>query len=208
MTLSLRERRRLATAREIQLATLKLAVQRGLEAVTTEEIAAAAGISTRTFFNYFPNKEAAAIGAPPAFHAEDKAALRDGTGSLASDIKLFLDRHVETLAGEEPFLRMIGTILRSNEKARGILDGFQSQARHELAECLSSRVHDRQAAAALASSTIDAITRAIFLWEHEDDLSLGAALDVIWAGVMDAARLMAAESGQLSFDPPTESSST
>lgn len=207
MTLSLRERRRLATAREIQLATLKLAVQHGLESVTTEEIAATAGISTRTFFNYFPNKEAAAIGAPPAFREKDMTALRGGTGPLASDIKLFLDRHVEVLTGEEPFLRMIGTILRSNEKARGILEGFQSQARHKLAECLCGRVHDRQAAAALASSTIDAITRAIFLWEHEDDLSLGAALDVIWAGVMGAARLMAAASEQLSSDPPAESSS-
>lgn len=28
----------------------------GLEDVTTDEIAAASGVSTRTFFNYYPNK--------------------------------------------------------------------------------------------------------------------------------------------------------
>ncbi|MCP3877409.1 MAG: TetR/AcrR family transcriptional regulator, partial [Sulfitobacter sp.] len=49
----------------IQLATLDLAVKKGLENVTTEEIAATTGISTRTFFNYYTNKETAAVGAPP-----------------------------------------------------------------------------------------------------------------------------------------------
>lgn len=192
MTLSLRERRRQETARDIQMATLDLAIQRGLEGVTTEDIAAAAGVSTRTFFNYYPNKEAAAIGAPPAFRDEDKAALRNGTGSLAGDVKLFLDRHMEVLAADEPVLRMVGTVLRSNEKARGILEGFQNQERRDLTECLCHRVKDRQTAAALASSSVDAIIRAIYLWEHRDDLSLGAALDVIWEGMIQASRLLAA----------------
>ncbi|WP_372838872.1 TetR/AcrR family transcriptional regulator [Phaeovulum sp.] len=191
MTLSLRERRRLATAREIQLATLKLAIQHGLESITTEEIAAAAGVSTRTFFNYFPNKEAAAVGAPLAFCEEGKAALRDGTGSLARDIKLFLDKHMEALTGDEPVLRMVGEVLRANEKLRGILEDFQRQERRELTECLCRRVNDRQTAATLASSIIDAIPRAIFLWENEDDLSLGAALDLIWEGILQASRLLA-----------------
>lgn len=67
MTLSLRQKRRQETARDIQRATLELALARGLEHVTTEEIAQVAGVSTRTFFNYFNNKEAAAIGIPQAF---------------------------------------------------------------------------------------------------------------------------------------------
>ncbi len=192
MTLSLRERRRQQTAREIQLVTLELASRHGLENVTTEEISASAGISTRTFFNYYANKEAAAIGAPPAFQEQDKEALRNGTGTLADDLKLFLDRHFEVLAGDEPILRMIGTVLRSNEKARGILEGFHHMARIELTECLSSRVNDHQTAAALASSTTNAIGRAIYLWEHEEDLSLSAALDIIWEGMISASRLLAA----------------
>ncbi|GMG85586.1 TetR family transcriptional regulator [Paralimibaculum aggregatum] len=190
MTLSLRERRRQETARAIQLVTLQLAVQHGLENVTTEEIAASAGISTRTFFNYFTNKEAAAIGAPPAFREKDKEALREGTGSLAKDLKVFLDRHMEILAEDEPILEMIGTVLRSNERARGILEGFLNQERRELTECLCSRVNDRQTAAALACMTIDAITETIYLWEHEDNLTLGAALDAAWKGMITAAHLL------------------
>ena len=194
MTLSLREKRRQETARDIQIITLEMAVRHGLENVTTEEIAAAAGISTRTFFNYYTNKEAAAIGAPPAFTEENMTALREGTESLAADIKLFLARHMEVMADDEHIIRMIGTVLRSNEKARGILEGFLIMERIELTECLSSRVTDRQTAAALASSITDAIGRSIYLWEHEDDLSLGAALDIVWEGMIRAWRLLAASS--------------
>ncbi|PVB60975.1 TetR/AcrR family transcriptional regulator [Labrenzia sp. 011] len=194
MTLSLRQRRRLETARDIQKATLELAISHGLENVTTEEIAASAGVSTRTFFNYYSNKEAAAIGVPPGFREEDKDALRQGTASLASDLKLFLDRHMGRLAADEAVLRMVGSVLRSNEKARGILDGFLASERHELTECLCARVNDRQVAAALASNATNATERAISLWEQEENLSLVAALDIIWEGVMSAARLLTAAS--------------
>jgi AcrR family transcriptional regulator len=56
----LRERKKAATKAALCAATLRLAVEKGgLDAVTADEIAAEAGVSTRTFHNYFPNKEAA-----------------------------------------------------------------------------------------------------------------------------------------------------
>jgi AcrR family transcriptional regulator len=58
----LRERKRVATRRAIQLAVLRLAIDRGLDKVTIEEISRTAGVSPRTFFNYFPSKEAAIAG--------------------------------------------------------------------------------------------------------------------------------------------------
>jgi AcrR family transcriptional regulator len=58
----LRERKRLATRRAIQRAVLTLACQRGLEKVTVEEISREADVSPRTFFNYFPSKDAALVG--------------------------------------------------------------------------------------------------------------------------------------------------
>lgn len=191
MTLSLRQRRRQETAHAIQKATLELAIENGLENITTEEISVAAGVSTRTFFNYYTNKEAAAIGMPPGFNEEDKIALRNGTALLAEDLKRFLDKHMETLAKDENILRMVGKILRSNEKARGILDGVLTIERDELTECLSGRVKDRQIATAIASNVTNVTARAIHLWEHEQDLSLGAALDVIWDGLIAASRLLA-----------------
>jgi AcrR family transcriptional regulator len=57
--LGLRERRRRQTSADIRGAAVRLAQARGWDKVTIEEICVQAGISTRTFFNYFPNKEAA-----------------------------------------------------------------------------------------------------------------------------------------------------
>jgi len=56
----LRERKKAATKAALSDAALRLAVAKGgLDAVTPDEIASEAGVSTRTFHNYFPNKEAA-----------------------------------------------------------------------------------------------------------------------------------------------------
>lgn len=59
----LRERKKLATRQALSRAAVRLAVERGLENLLVEDIAAAAGVSPRTFNNYFSSK-AEAITAP------------------------------------------------------------------------------------------------------------------------------------------------
>ncbi len=58
-TYSRRQRQREETRRDLAIMALELASARGLENVRVPDIAAAAGVSTRTFNNYFPSKEAA-----------------------------------------------------------------------------------------------------------------------------------------------------
>jgi AcrR family transcriptional regulator len=54
--LGLRERKKLDTRRALSDAALELAFERGLENVTRDDIAARAGVSLRTFNNYFTGK--------------------------------------------------------------------------------------------------------------------------------------------------------
>ncbi|MEO6827680.1 MAG: TetR family transcriptional regulator [Microbacteriaceae bacterium] len=61
----LRERKRQSTRRAIQLAVLGLTIERGFDQVTIDEVSQVAGISPRTFFNYFDSKDAAVVGEIP-----------------------------------------------------------------------------------------------------------------------------------------------
>jgi len=80
----LRERKKRETRRAINLAALELVEEKGFAAVTTEEIAARAGVSARTFFNYFPSKEAAVI------------------GTTAEELESYAEQLEEVVDGETP----------------------------------------------------------------------------------------------------------
>jgi len=54
---SLRDRQRAQIRADIRRAAFRLFIENGYDAVTTEEIAAAAGVSPRTFFRHVPTKE-------------------------------------------------------------------------------------------------------------------------------------------------------
>ncbi|HEX6421251.1 MAG TPA: TetR family transcriptional regulator, partial [Acidimicrobiales bacterium] len=66
----LRERKKAETRRALSSAALRLAREHGPEHVTVDDIAHAAGVSPRTFFNYFPSKDDAIAGVVPSESSE------------------------------------------------------------------------------------------------------------------------------------------
>ncbi len=81
MTDGLRERKKAETRQALMTAAVRLAEQLGPDRVTVEAIAEAAGVSARTFFNYFPSKEDAIIGINPSETSE----LLDDLASRPAD---------------------------------------------------------------------------------------------------------------------------
>jgi AcrR family transcriptional regulator len=73
----LREAKKLETRREIADTAMRLFVQRGFDHVTVAEVAAAARVSEKTVFNYFPTKEDLYFDEVPEREAALAAAVRD-----------------------------------------------------------------------------------------------------------------------------------
>ncbi len=72
----LRERKKGDTRRAVARVALELAIERGPDAITVEDIAAAANVSARTVFNHFGTKDEAILGIDPDRRAEIAAAVR------------------------------------------------------------------------------------------------------------------------------------
>jgi AcrR family transcriptional regulator len=74
-TAGLRERKKQATREALRLAALRLAVEKGWDQVRVEDIAAEAGVSPRTFNNYFASKDEAFLATAYDRGARMQAAL-------------------------------------------------------------------------------------------------------------------------------------
>ena len=141
MSIGLRERKKLKTRAAIQKEAMRLFMEKGYEATTIEEIAAAVEISPSTFFNYFPNKEDVvfedeldpllldAINAQPP-DVNPIAALRNAMRSVFSQLT----------AEQDTVLRQRIRLMTSNPELRAaLLNQFASQI-DEIALVLAQRV--------------------------------------------------------------------
>ncbi|MBC8091841.1 MAG: TetR/AcrR family transcriptional regulator, partial [Pseudonocardia sp.] len=96
-----RERRKRATRRALRAATLDLGLELGFGQVRIEEITARAGVSERTFFNYFATKEDAALLDVLTVTDEELATLTGPVGTLWPQLAALFGADVERVDGAD-----------------------------------------------------------------------------------------------------------
>jgi AcrR family transcriptional regulator len=113
-TSGLRERKRLATARAIEIAAIDLVSQRGLDKVTVDEISRIADISPRTFFNYFTSKESALVGETPELPSADAVAsyVNAPSGTIFDGLGLLLAAAVEARSNDTELMLKRRSLLK------------------------------------------------------------------------------------------------
>jgi AcrR family transcriptional regulator len=120
-TRGLRHRKKVATQRAIRRAALRLFEQHGFADTTVEQIASVADVSPRTFYRYFPTKEAVLI----CDQAEPiMAAFRDAPAELSpvAAYRHAVDEYFAGLSDAERHDTIVAQhMLYSLPEARGVL---------------------------------------------------------------------------------------
>lgn len=184
----LRERKKRETFLRIVAAARRLVDERGLDGTTVEAIAAEAGISNRTFFNYFACKEDAVVGSDPQFSRRKADELRnrpaDETPVRALKAMLF-DNPDADEAMLARWLERSELVRRHPELMPRHLLAFD-RVNREFTEAVAGRMGVDPARdprpAILVSATIAAVRTTLAWWQQSDrSRSLVAELETTFA---------------------------
>ncbi|MBL1242064.1 MAG: TetR family transcriptional regulator, partial [OCS116 cluster bacterium] len=136
---SLRERRRKRTADTIRRAAIELAFEHGLENVTTEMISDKAGISARTFFNYFAYKEM--VFAPPVlnFSTEVFEDFIQAKNSLIDDVQMLFLSEIEEIDADRRFVLKLHEISLKNPKIMTLRMSAFHETEQKFADLIAAR---------------------------------------------------------------------
>lgn len=131
--------RRYATAKRIQTAAIQLALQDGLTNITTESIAHAAGVSARTFFNYYPYKEAAIMGPPSNYPVDSAEAFVQSNGRLIDDLDRLITAHLSRFLNERETLSHVLRLSETDPKLEALRNRLVLSRRNQMSELLRRR---------------------------------------------------------------------
>lgn len=172
---SLHSRRRRETRREIQRAALRLAREHGFDKLTVDMISAEAGVSPRTFFNYFPSKDAAVLHGPTDLSEELVAQFVAAGPASAREVLSDLTRLlVRDLAGRPPDpeeLRASFEVSRKNPPVLAALlaqfEAFQTYVADLAARRLGENPGD-EVSAMIAAIALAAVRQGMDQWARSE----------------------------------------
>ena len=168
----MRERKKADTRRALQRQALRLFSELGYEATTVEQIAAAANVSSMTFFRYFPSKEdvvladdydmliATHLSAQPADAApleKVRSAVRESLSLVYAEARADLLLRIRLILAT-PALR--ARLFANQGTTADLLARTFGAGRRGWRKNLRARV--------IAAACLAAMTEAILIWAEED----------------------------------------
>ncbi|MEU7079379.1 TetR/AcrR family transcriptional regulator [[Kitasatospora] papulosa] len=162
----LRERKKQATREALREAALRLAVERGPDQVRVEDIAEAAGVSPRTYNNYFVSREQAIVSAVTTDREARIAAAvaaRPGGVRLADAVtEAVVEQYTDTGEREQKALLLITTQTALRDAFLGTTAGIEPPLTAVIAERLGNA--EAHTARVLAASVAAAVRIALEGW--------------------------------------------
>ena len=187
------ERRRRVVRAELGRVAIELFAEHGFDAVTVDQIAAAAGTSQRTFFRYFSSKDDVVLDYERRLTARLVAAFDNQPSSLGT-VQALRQAYAETAhidPADRPRVVQLGRILAAAPELRSRATGVNGTVDADLLEHVARRMGVR--AGSPSARTIVAAMAAVATTEHQEWLRDGgrgdpadritAALDLLIEGL-------------------------
>ena len=158
---------------DIRASAIRLSMADGYDSVTVSMIAQDVGISVRTFFNYYPNKDAALMGPEHERTTAFADKVRSGQGPILGDLEAFVANHLASADVHRGLLRDLMLVAQHIPHLNSMLTNRGNDIRRELICALSVRMPTQAPAAwaFLADLAISALRQAFESWVHNDTLT-------------------------------------
>ncbi|MDT0684321.1 TetR/AcrR family transcriptional regulator [Roseicyclus sp. F158] len=168
------------TARRIQQATLHLAAASGYAGLTVDMIAEEAGISRRTFFNHYRNKQEALAG--PQIHdfSQNHDWFVNSAGPLLPDLKRLIRETLSNASPERSTVHNIGLVLQDTPELQPVFSALIDNVACEYQSLLVRRLGEEQGVMCqlLARVVAHSIALSFREWAQGSDSTLNAIADM------------------------------
>ncbi|QLY28464.1 TetR/AcrR family transcriptional regulator [Nocardia huaxiensis] len=181
-----REQKKQATREALREAALRLALERGPENVRVDDIAEAAGVSPRTYNNYFSSREQAIVAAVTTERETRVAAAvaaRPATVPLADAV---IDAIVDQYTTQSESGRDALLLITTRPALRDAFVHAATAIEHPLTDAIAGRLGDADphTARVLAAAVTAAVRIALQQWLQPTALSLAAGGLVVPSGAL------------------------
>ncbi|MBM1817627.1 TetR/AcrR family transcriptional regulator [Pseudosulfitobacter pseudonitzschiae] len=163
------------------MAAVTVALRNGLDNTTTEAIAIEAGISTRTFFNYYNNKHAAILGDAVRIDLIGAGWFAGSQNPVIDDLAHLLGQAAHDHPLDRALLLKILAVIEAHPALQEMFRTRLDETTVLVTEMLNARLGDDMAVEArlLASLATQALTEAVMTWVADDSLGLDAITTLI-----------------------------